>query len=270
MIDPDFEQGEFAFMGAARDVFRLGRGRAVLVLSEMPGITPPTIALCRRLAAAGYRVVLPHLFGTVGEPVSAKSIAKTFANICISREFALFARHEPSPITEWLRALARAEHAQNGGPGVGVIGMCLTGGFALAMMIEPAVMAPVLSQPTLPISVSPLHARSLGIATNDLACIRDRLSRADLTVLGLRFSEDKLSPKARFRSLEHALGSRFVAVEIDSSLGNPHGVRSSAHCVLTEDFVDAPGHPTRRALNKVLALFERQLGRPDVESEREH
>jgi dienelactone hydrolase len=261
MYAAGFSKGEFGHLGALRDVYRLGHGRAVLVLSEVPGITPPTIALCERLARAGYRVVLPHLFGRVGQPATGKALASTFAQLCISREFSLFARRESSPITEWLRALARFEHAQNGGPGVGVIGMCITGGFALAMAVEPAVMAPVLSQPTLPVGITPLHARSLGMSEEEVACVRARVSREDLTVLGLRFSHDKLSPAARFKTLERLLGTNFVAVELDSSTGNPHGFRSAAHCVLTEEFVDAPGHPTKQAFDSVLGLFARKLGR---------
>ncbi len=259
-MEPDFERAEFTFMGATRDVFRSGHGRAVLVLSELPGITPATIALCKRLAGAGYRVVLPQLFGEPGQPASAAAIANTLVKVCVSREFSLFARHRASPITEWLRALARAEHAENGGPGVGVIGMCFTGGFALAMMVEPAVLAPVLSQPSLPIAVTPLHARSLGLSEADEGCIRERVVREDLTILGLRFSRDKMSPHARFAALKRLLGARFVAIEIDSGLGNPHGIRPAAHCVLTEEFVDLPGHPTRKAFDEVLSLFSRQLG----------
>jgi hypothetical protein len=48
-------------------------------------------------------------------------------------------------------------------------------------------------------------------------------------------------------------------VEIDSSKGNPHGFKRTAHSVLTEHFVDEPGNPTVEALERVLAFFDEQL-----------
>ena len=78
-------------------------------------------------------------------------------------------------------------------------------------------------------------------------------------MLGLRFTEDRAVPAARFATLKRELGDRFVAVEIDSSPGNPHGIPEDAHSVLTEHLVDEPGHPTRDALDRVLALFRDRL-----------
>ena len=50
-----------------------------------------------------------------------------------------------------------------------------------------------------------------------------------------------------------------MAVEIDSSPGNPHGIDRRAHSVVTEHLVDEPGHPTRDALDQVLDLFRERL-----------
>ena len=147
----DFERDSFSARDVTRDVYRMGHGPAVQVLSEMPGITPLVAEFSRRVAARGLRVVMPHLFGTDGATPTLQENLKTFGEVCTSREFNLFARGSASPMTTWLRDLAHAEHERNGGPGVGVIGMCLTGGFALAMMVDPVVVAPVLSQPSLPI-----------------------------------------------------------------------------------------------------------------------
>ena len=259
IFDAGLHKGEHAYRGTARDVYRGGGGPAVLVLSEIPGITPDTVALCKRLIAAGYSVVLPQLVGHPGRDVSVAGALSALSQVCISREFDLLARRKVSPISEWLRSLARAAHAEHGGPGVGVIGMCLTGGFALAMMIEPAVVAPVLSQPSLPLPLTAKSACALGLSDPDLTLIKNRLARENLSVLGLRFTRDPLVPSARFQRLRDELGEHFISVEIDSSFGNPHGFKPWAHSVLTHEFVDEPSHPTRLALDEVLDLFARKL-----------
>lgn len=41
------------------------------------------------------------------------------------------AMRQTSPVIAWLRALAKSLHAEVGGVGVGAIGMCFSGGFAL-------------------------------------------------------------------------------------------------------------------------------------------
>jgi dienelactone hydrolase len=150
------------------------------------------------------------------------------------------------------------EYERCGGPGIGVVGMCMTGGFGLAMMVDDAVLAPVLSQPSLPFPISRRHKRDLGISDADLARVKHRAS-AGVEVLGLRFTCDRLAPAERFARLRSELGDAFVGVEIDSSPGNPHGIRKLAHSVLTEDLVDEPDHPTRQALDRVLDLFRRRL-----------
>jgi len=259
VFDAGFRKGEHCHLGTARDVYRAGKGPPVILLSEIPGITPATLALARRLLDAGYSVILPQLMGHPGRPVSIAGGLSVAGQLCVSKEFELLALRKASPITDWLRSLARAEHARHGGPGVGVIGMCLTGGFALAMMVEPSVIAPVLSQPSLPLPVSRAHACALGVSDADLATIKKRVANEDLSVLGLRFTADVLMPGARFRRLHEELGDHFVAIEIDSKPGNLYKIKRRAHSVLTEDFVDTPGHPTREALQQVLALFARKL-----------
>jgi dienelactone hydrolase len=158
----------------------------------------------------------------------------------------------------WLRALAAQAHAECGGPGVGAVGMCFTGGYALAMAVEPAVLAPVLSQPGMPAPLTARKRAALGLDPADLATVKARTSDG-LCVLGLRFSEDKGSPSERFATLRAELGENFEAIEIDSSPGNPHGIPKRAHSVLTEDLVDTPGHPTRAALDRVMAFIAERL-----------
>lgn len=137
--------------------------------------------------------------------------------------------------------------------------MCFTGGFALGMMVDDVVVAPVLSQPSLPVSISKGRRRDVGLSPGDLARVQDRCA-AGCRVLGLRFTGDKLSPPERFVHLRQLLGDQFIGVEIDSSPGNPHGHEPSAHSVLTEHLDDRPGTPTRAALDQVLAFFSDALG----------
>jgi dienelactone hydrolase len=248
-----FEEG-----GAARDVYVRGDGPGVVLMHEIPGITPPVARFARRVADAGFRVYLPHLFGTPGRALSVPYALGEITRACVSREYAVFARNEASPITNWLRALCRRAHAECGGPGVGALGMCLTGNFALALMVDPSVMAPVLSQPSLPFGVSASHRAALHLSPDDLAVVKQRV-QGGCPVLGMRFTHDPLCPGERFERLRRELGAGFEAIEIDSGPGNPHGIKRLAHSVVTEDLVDSEGHPTRAALERVLAFFHERL-----------
>jgi dienelactone hydrolase len=171
----------------------------------------------------------------------------------------VLASRASSPITVWLRALARKAHAECGGPGVGCIGMCLTGNFGLAMMLDEAVMAPVLSQPSLPFPFGADRKRALHVSDQDLEIIQDRVKNQGCKVLGLRFTGDPLCPPERFERLRAELGDGFEGIEIDSSKGNPHGLPGTAHSVVTKDLVDEEGHPTREALDRVMAFFAERL-----------
>ncbi|MBK9032731.1 MAG: dienelactone hydrolase family protein [Myxococcales bacterium] len=225
-------------------------------MHEVPGLHPGVLAFAARLRAAGFTTYLPSLLGTPGKPMTAGYMLGSMARACVAREFATWASGAGSPIVGWLRQLAALAHAEAGGRGVGAIGMCLTGGFALGMMVDERVIAPVLSQPSLPFAVTGRHRRAIGVDADTCAAIA---ARADVPVLGLRFTGDRLVPPERFATLRELLGDRFIAVEIDSSRGNPHGLKRTAHSVLTHDFVDAPGHPTRAALDRVMAFFAERL-----------
>jgi dienelactone hydrolase len=253
-----FVRDGFDANAVRRDVWRLGEGPAVIVIAEIPGITPLVISFARRIADAGMSVAIPHLFGEDGREPQQSYVLRTIFRACISREFTVLATGRSSPVVDWLRALARAEHARAGGPGVGVVGMCFTGGFALAMMAGAPVVAPVLSQPSLPFSIGARRAADLGCSSAELAEVRAKV--ADGTqVLGLRFSGDPAVKAARFESLRRELGDGFLAVEIDSSPGNPFGHRKGAHSVLTEDLSDREGSPTMAALNQVLEFCASKL-----------
>jgi dienelactone hydrolase len=236
----------------------MGTGPAVIVISEIPGITPKVAEFGRKVAASGLTAVLPHMFGDDGRAPSGGYVISSFTKACIAKEFTVLATGRTSPVIGWLRALAKDEHERCGGPGVGAVGMCFTGGFALGMMVDDVIAAPVLSQPSLPYPVSKARRRDVGLSAGDLARVQERAA-AGCTVLGLRFTGDKASPPERFEHLRELLGDRFVGVEIDSSPGNPHGHKRMAHSVLTEDLDDRPGTPTRAALDQVLAFFTERL-----------
>ncbi len=254
----DFEQVPFSHAGKTRDVYRKGIGPAVIVMAEIPGITPKVADFARRVAAEGFTAVMPQLFGIPGAEPGPRGMANAWRS-CVSKEFAAFATGKTAPVTGWLRALAAFEHDRCGGPGVGAVGMCFTGGFALAMALHPSVLAPVMSQPSLPIGFTKKAKADLHLSPDDLATIRTRVQEDDLCVLGLRFHGDKFVAAERFDGLRRELGDAFIAVEIDSSKGNAFGIPRTAHSVLTEHFVDQPGHPTREALDRVLAFFAERL-----------
>ena len=253
-----FGSFDFEHEGAKRQVYTLGSGPGVVIMHEVPGITPEVAGFARRVADDGFTVFVPHLFGTPSKPVSAGYALGQLIHCCISREFHVLAEKGSSPVTDWLRALCRHAHEQCGGPGVGAIGMCMTGNFALALMVDPSVMAPVLSQPSLPFPLTKRKKAAFHLSDEELAIVRER-SASGCKVLGLRFTGDRMVPAERFEALQRELGDGFEGIEIDSSQGNPHGIASMAHSVVTNDLVDEEGHPTRAALDRVLTLFHEQL-----------
>jgi dienelactone hydrolase len=254
-----FDQVMFTHQGRSHPVYRAGTGPAVIVMHEIPGIHPGMLTFAQRLIAAGYTVYLPSLFGRPGEPFGAGPLLRSVLRVCVSREFAILA-DRTSPIATWLRALAATAYSDCGGPGVGAIGMCLTGGFALAMAVDPAVLASVVSQPALPAPLTAAKRAGVGLDAADLAQVKAR-TRGGLCVLGLRFSADRGCPAERFQTLRRELGGAFEAIEVDSSPGNPYGIPTRAHAVLTVDLVDEAGHPTRAALDRVLGFLDQRLHR---------
>ncbi len=254
-----YDASDFEHDGLTREVFVRGEGPGIVVMTEVPGIYDEVIEFADRLVDAGYRVYLPDLIGTPGKPFSNGYALQSIARACIAREFHVLASHGSSPITIWLRALARKAHEECGGPGVGCIGMCLTGNFGLAMMVDESVMAPVLSQPSLPFPFGQARRAALHISEADLEIVKKRVEQNGCKVLGLRFTGDPMCPPERFDSLRRELGDGFEGIEIDSSKGNPHGNAPTAHSVVTKDLIDEAGHPTREALDRVMGFFAERL-----------
>jgi dienelactone hydrolase len=251
----DFERRELTFLGQAKPVFVAGKGPAVIVIAEMPGITPHVARFARWVRDAGFTVWMPNLFGDPGRPITVAATAGAILRACISREFRAFAANQSSPVTEWLRALAAHAHPLCGGKGVGAIGMCFTGNFALSLMIEPAVRAPVLSQPSLPLG----RRAGLHIAPDELAAVKARMEREDLTVLAYRFAGDAFCRAERFAAYERALGDRFVGRVLPDSAANPDAPMKNPHSVVTLHLIDRDGEPTAKARDEILEFFRKRL-----------
>lgn len=237
-------RGSFTAAGYTRDTYRRGVGPAVIVIHEVPGITPLVVKFANDVVERGFTVVMPDLVGTPGREPSPGYLIKSVAKACVAKEFTTWALNKTSPITSWLRALARAVHAEVGGAGVGAVGMCFTGGFALGMMVDDIMLAPVLSQPSLPFALGKAERKAdLNLSPDDRQAVVDRAA-AGCEVLGLRFIDDK-AVGSRFQALRDLLGDSFIAIELPSA-------NSSDHSVLTEQR-DEP------SVQRVLEFFEAKL-----------
>ena len=257
-----------------RLVYKKGSGAAVILLHELPGMIPECVDLARRLAE-NFTVYMPLLFGEPNKALSLPKMAKYTAQLCISQEFYCFAKNRSSPITEWLKKLCQQAKQESGGMGVGVIGMCLTGGFVLSMMADDSVIAPVASQPSLPFGVSKSSKLALGVSPEELAIARARASKG-VPVLALRFSDDQISPPEKFMRLRQEFGEEIEVIEeseslcwkrgksletmeINSSKSNPFNLPRYSHAVLTLGYDSEPDHPANRVYQRVVEFLQEQF-----------
>ena len=226
--------------GVTHSTYRKGSGPGVILIHEIPGITPEVIGFAEELVAAGYTVVMPHLVGRPEVGMSVGSTLGALRQLCVSAEFTKLATGVTSPVAGWLRSLARELHAELGGPGVGALGMCFTGGFALAMMVDPSVVAPVVAQPSVPFAIGKKRGADLNLSPGDLDAVRRRAA-AGCEVLGLRYRNDSATG-TRFETLTREIGDRFLRVELDGK----------GHSTLTL-------HRRQEAVDRVLAFFGEKL-----------
>jgi dienelactone hydrolase len=226
-----WERSSFEAAGFTRDTYRRGNGPGVVVVHEVPGITPKVTTFANEVVDRGFTVVMPDLVGTPGKPMSQGYAAVSLVKVCVAREFTTWALNQTSPIIAWLRALARSLHGDVGGRGVGAVGMCFSGGFALGMMVDDIMLAPVLSQPSLPLPFGTSERRgALNLSPDDLATVVDR-AQAGCEVLGLRYDRD-VAVGTRFDTLHELLGDAFIDVTLPSK-------NKRDHSVLTEERDDA-------------------------------
>lgn len=257
----DFSRRVVEIDGVSKTVHALGTGPAVILMPEMPGISPDVARLARWVADAGFSVRLPSLFGTDGAFPTAEAGREVVRRACVSAEFRAFAGGGTSPVTAWLRGLARLVHAECGGPGVGALGLCFTGNFALTMALEPAVIAPVVNHPSLPLD----DPGGLEIGEEDAAALAERIGRDGLKVLAYRFEGDRWCTGRRFAAYRALLGDAFDGRVLPADAANPdpppffRDVVGCAHSVVTAHLVDEQGHPTVRARDEILAFLAERL-----------
>lgn len=254
----DFTRRDLRLLDKTKPVLTTGTsGPAIIVIHEIYGFTPTLARFCRWLRDAGFRVYAPILFGKPDAGNAEEPSVARIVSLCISREFTILSANKSSPVTDWLRALARLAHDECGGPGVGAIGMCVTGGFALSMALDPVVLAPVLAQPGVPA----LSAAAPDISPHDLEQVVARTHQG-LKLRGYRFVNDELCRAPRFATLRRAFGDAFAGTELPDSAGNPAGMKARGkppHSVFTGDLIDSPGQPTRAAVDEVIAFFREAL-----------
>lgn len=257
----DFSRRLVDVEGVVKTVYAAGSGPAVVLMPEMPGISPDVLRLARWVRDAGFTVYVPSLFGIDGAYPTVEGGEEVIRRACVSAEFRAFAGGGTSPVTAWLRGLARQAHAECGGPGVGAIGLCFTGNFALTMALEPAVIAPVVNHPSLPLD----DPAGLEISDEDARAVRDRIARDGLKVLAYRFDDDRWCTGQRFAAYQALLGDAFDGRVLPGSSANTspppffRDVVGSPHSVVTAHLVDEDGHPTMKARDEILSFLTDRL-----------
>ncbi len=262
-IDPldDFSRSDFTHDGDTKVVYRQGTGPAVVVMHEVPGITAEVARFAREVAGAGMTVFMPRLFGRVGAKTNPIERFAMLTRVCVSREFSCLAENRASPITDWLRALAKHVYDEIGGAGVGVVGMCVTGNFALTMALDPWVIAPVLGHPSFPLPITRAKAAAVHATPEAMANARRRIADEGLRFLGVRFHGDTMFCRAaRFATLRRELGAGFEGIELPADSAKP--APEPPHSVLTINLIDKAGEPTRAAVDRILAFLHERLAAP--------
>lgn len=257
----DFAHRRVTVDETTKTVHVAGAGPAVVVMPEMPGISPDVLRFARWIRDAGFTVYVPSLFGVDGAYPTVEAGRDVVRRACVSAEFRAFAGGGTSPVTGWLRGLARQAHAECGGPGVGAIGLCFTGNFALAMALESAVIAPVVNHPSLPLD----DEGALELSEEDARAVAERIGRDRLTVLAYRFDNDRWCTGQRFAAYRSLLGPAFDGRVLSGSAANPdptpffRDVVGTPHSVVTAHLVDTEGHPTVQARDEILAFLSDRL-----------
>lgn len=245
----------FEHAGIVHSVFEKGSGPGLVLMHELPGMTHEFWRLANWLSEL-FTVYAPDLFGRASKPTPANP-GRNFFRACISREIHLFASNDPGPITQWLRALAKQLHERTDGPGVGVIGMCMTGNFALTLALDPWVTAPMTSQPGLPAS-TPFRNQEGGLQMS--AEEKSQFAAREIDAMGLRFDGDSLCKAARFDAVRDLVGAnRFKEHVIADEYRNPDGPLKHPHAVLTADLVDADDSVTKGKLIEVIAFLNARI-----------
>lgn len=244
-----YTKGEFTANSSqgksiVHDVYERGEGKVCVIIQELPGIGLETLRLADTFVERGYKVVLPHLFGPIGKTSVAGNLFRVF---CMRKEFSVFSKNKTSPIVDWMKALCKKVKEDNGVNGVAVIGMCLTGNFAISLMAEDAVLAGFASQPAMPFQTQ----NALHMSEDDVTKIKTKLDAVGPMHCG-RFEKDKLCAAQKFDLIKRKFNDGKERIVL-------HELPGKGHSILTLDFVDDAGHPTKQALEEVMQYFDMQL-----------
>jgi len=254
----DFSTFPFTHQDRERTVYRKGEGPAVLIMHEVPGISTEVLHFARRVVDAGFTVFMPRMFGPVGMKTTPFNRVPELLKLCINREFHVLAEHRSSPIADWLRGLARHIHEEMGGRGIGAVGMCVTGNFALTLTLDPWVLAPVMGHPSFPLPITRAKAAAVHVTPETFANARRRSAEDGLKVLGVRFHGDALFCRApRFETLRRELGDAFEGIELPAASAKPQP--EPPHSVLTINLIDREGEPTHEAVERILGFLSERL-----------
>lgn len=237
---PGYERFDLTAGGVSKPVYRAGSGPAVVLIHELPGMVPECVELGRKIAAEGFTVYMPLLFGAPMQNYGVKPVLWA----CVWKEFSVLSAHGKSPAADWLRALSRKAFAERGGKGVAAIGMCFTGRFALSLMMDKELIAPVLCQPSSSYSES-----ALGIPEEEWDNAVTRSKEESIPVLGMRFEGDSLCRAARFNTLRGGFGERFREVVVPGA----------KHSILTLHFEDMSPEDKTRVWDELRSYLNERL-----------
>ncbi len=224
-IDGFLEPHHVSHAGVSLPVYTSIRGsKPLIVLHELPGMSPSFVAYCRRMADEGFQVTMPLLFHRPESNMTGWQITK----LCISQEFrSMFYSRTSSgerPFTQWLQHLTRLVIDENPGQPVALLGMCLTGGFALLGFAERGVAAVICCQPAFPFVFG---IKSLGLSESQLSAAVEgaRICPAPC-IKGYRYAGDRFCRKSHMQAIEDRFGSSFERYP---------DLKGSGHSTLTAD-----------------------------------
>ena len=232
---------------ASHDIYTLGDGKKIVVIiQELPGIGQETLSLADKFVDRGYRVVLPHLFGPIGKTAMVGNLVRV---MCMRKEFKIFLRNESSPIVDFLSQLCSTMKTKYEVDGVAVIGMCLTGNFAISLMANEDVLAGFASQPSLAL----FKSRSLHISENEIGRIKKNIDKVGPMHCS-RFKKDIICTTKKFELIDETFNTLDGRQRVIF-----HELPGRGHSILTLDFMNREGHPTYETLKEVMEYFDEQL-----------
>lgn len=233
--------------------------KPIILLHELFGLSEDCAALARRLAGVGFAVHMPVLFGKP-LPRTIFGGSSNALRMCVSREFTLLRTNKTSPVTAWVRSLAKEVSTQHEDSKVGIVGMCLTAHLVFPLTYEVEVGAVISSQSSMP-WIHPGSARSrresLAVGPEVLESIEG--SQGRLAPVGaLRFANDPISPPERMETICRRFGGAWIR-EVEDPIPRRRSSAFKPHSVLTGEYDDRPQKDTRRAWEEVIEFFQSNL-----------